>query len=239
MIDKIKTIIRSLPIPLSKNHAYDLQTIKVIKKVCKINSNCIDVGCHKGEIMDLILKNAPKGFHFGFEPLPDFYENLVVKYAQNHQIKIFDIALADQTGETSYNYVVSNPAYSGLIKRTYDRPSEVDAQIRVKTDLLDNCIDKDVKIDFIKIDVEGGEYQVLLGAKELIKSSQPIVIFEHGKGASDAYGTTPSLIFAYFEDLNYKIYTMSAWLKSQNSFTKEEFVNEYENNRNYYFLAAI
>jgi FkbM family methyltransferase len=189
--------------------------------------------------MDLIQKNAPMGFHFGFEPLPDFYENLVVKYAQNRQIKIFDIALADQTAVTSYNYVVSNPAYSGLIKRTYDRPSEVDAQIRVKTDLLDNCIDKNIKIDLIKIDVEGGEYQVLLGAKELIKKSKPVIIFEHGKGASDAYGTTPSLIFAYFEDLNYKIYTMSAWLKSQNSFTKEEFVNEYENNRNYYFLAAI
>jgi FkbM family methyltransferase len=189
--------------------------------------------------MDLIQKNAPKGFHFGFEPLPDFYENLVVKYAKNLHIKIFDVALTEQTGEAYFNYVVSNPAYSGLVKRTYDRPSEVDAQIKVKTDLLDNCIGNEIKIDFIKIDVEGGEYQVLLGAKELIKKSKPVIIFEHGKGASDAYGTTPSLIFAYFEGLNYKIYTMSAWLKSQNSFTKEEFINEYDTNRNYYFLATF
>jgi hypothetical protein len=41
------------------------------------------------------------------------------------------------------------------------------------------------------------------GAKELIKTSKPVIIFEHGKGASDSYGTTPALIFDYFKTLDY------------------------------------
>ncbi|HHB78565.1 MAG TPA: hypothetical protein ENK85_04970 [Saprospiraceae bacterium] len=52
------------PIPLSKNHRYDIQTKAIIKKL-HADSNCIDVGCFKGEILDLMLQAAPKGQHFG------------------------------------------------------------------------------------------------------------------------------------------------------------------------------
>ncbi|HMP29156.1 MAG TPA: FkbM family methyltransferase [Saprospiraceae bacterium] len=131
MFDIIKKFIRTIPIPLSKNHAYDLQTINVIKKHCLPNSNCIDIGCHKGEILDLILQHAPHGQHFAFEPLPDFYKNLKKKYQQYPNVKIFDIALNNNKGKTTFNYVISNPAYSGIVKRKYDRANEKDMLIEV------------------------------------------------------------------------------------------------------------
>lgn len=37
---------------------------------------------------------------------------------------------------------------------------------------------KDDKIDLIKIDVEGYEYKVLLGAKETLKKYNPVIIIE-------------------------------------------------------------
>lgn len=129
---KIKEIIKKLlsfsPIPLTKNQMYDQQTKKVIQKVLKKDSNCIDVGCHKGEILDLMLSHCPLGHHYGFEPIPSLYENLVKKYEQEKNCTILKIALSNQSGETSFNYVLSNPSYSGLKKRKYDRPSEKDSE---------------------------------------------------------------------------------------------------------------
>lgn len=50
---------------------YDQQTVEVMRLVLENNSNCVDVGCHKGEILDEVIKLAPEGLHFAFEPLPD------------------------------------------------------------------------------------------------------------------------------------------------------------------------
>ncbi|MFK7982299.1 MAG: FkbM family methyltransferase, partial [Saprospiraceae bacterium] len=149
----LKKWLKKLPIPITQNHRYDIQAKKVIKKVLTKSSNCMDVGCHEGEFLDLFLKYAPAGQHFAFEPLPDYYENLVKNYGQ--KCKIHPQALSDKKGESTFNYVISNPAYSGLQKRNYDKPNEKDTSITVETDLLDDLLPAKTKIDFIKIDVEG------------------------------------------------------------------------------------
>src|SRR5690606_22337388 len=100
----------------------------------------------------------------------------------------------------SFNYVVSNPSYSGLVKRKYDRPDEKDTTIEVETDLLDNVLPDDYKPTLIKIDVEGGELRVLEGAKSIIAKTKPVIIFEHGIGASDMYGATPEQVFTLLAD---------------------------------------
>ncbi len=84
--DILKSVIKKIPIRITLNQQYDYQTKKIIQKICGDNSNCIDVGCHKGEILDLIRSASPNGMHFGFEPIPDLYEALVKKY-QNTNIK--------------------------------------------------------------------------------------------------------------------------------------------------------
>ncbi|NJN34834.1 MAG: FkbM family methyltransferase [Saprospiraceae bacterium] len=110
---------------------------------------------------------------------------------------IVNIAASNKIGVSDFNYVTSNPSYSGLLKRDYDKPNEIDTTISVKTELLDNIIPADISIDLIKIDVEGAELLVLEGAYKLIKKYKPIVIFECGIGASNYYGTTPSKLFDF------------------------------------------
>src|SRR5687768_524230 len=141
----LKKFIKLIPIDFTRNQRYDSQTKKVIARVCRTDSNCIDIGCHKGEVLDLILKQAPLGQHFGFEPIPEMYQALVSNYQNNPNCQFFPIALSDATGETTFNYVVSNPAYSGIKKRQYDKPNEVDQAITVNMDLLDNLIPPTVK----------------------------------------------------------------------------------------------
>src|ERR1044072_9878233 len=106
----IKNIIKKIPIAFTKNQQYDKQTLNIIKKICRDDSNCIDVGAHKGEVLDQILRFAPKGTHFAFEPIPDMYNNLVAKYKSKPNCKIYDIALSDKQGTSTFNYVISNPS---------------------------------------------------------------------------------------------------------------------------------
>lgn len=232
----LKKWLKKLPIPITKNHRYDMQAKKVLKQVLTAETTCIDVGCHEGEFLDLFLKYAPKGTHFAFEPLPDYYENLVKNYGQKCQIH--PQALSDKKGESRFNYVISNPAYSGLQKRNYDKPNEKDTSITVQTDLLDSILPKGTKVGFIKIDVEGGEYQVLKGATNTIKTNQPIIIFEHGLGAADVYGTTPEMVYDLLvTDCGLQVATMGAWLKGDSGFSKQLFCQHFYENMNYYFMA--
>ncbi len=236
MLSFIKSLIKKLPIAFTKNQQYDAQTVKILKKVCQPNSNCIDVGCHKGEMLDLILKYAPNGQHYCFEPLPDLFQGLIQKnYPAN--CHFFKTALSRETGETSFNYVVSNPSYSGILRRRYDRPNEEDTTITVKTELLDHIIAPNITIDFIKIDVEGAEMLVLEGARKTIQRCKPIVVFEHGLGASDVYGTTPRQIFTFFQECGMEISLMRDWLDKKPPLSMKAFEEEFNAAKNYYFIA--
>lgn len=237
MKETLKQIIKKIPIAFTQNQRYDKQTRQVIKEVCSHGSVCIDVGAHKGEVLDIMLKNAPSGTHYAFEPIPGMYKELVEKYRGNSNCHIYDYALSDNTGTTTFNYVVSNPSYSGLKKRRYDRDHEEDTQIEVKTELLDNIIPANVNPSLIKIDVEGGELHVLRGAVQTIKRAQPVIIFEHGLGASDYYGATPDEVFDLMADCGLRISTMEKWLNNRPCLTKSKFTEHYHKKIDYYFIA--
>jgi len=233
----LKRLIRFSPVALTKNQHYDRLTQKIIRKVCKPGSNCVDVGCHKGEILDLMRAAAPNGYHWGFEPIPDMYQALREKYS-NTNCTISDLALSDAAGTTTFNYVTTNPSYSGLMKREYDRPHEEDTSITVQTARLDDVLPADYRVDLMKIDVEGGEMLVLGGAKETLRNSKPVVIFEHGKGASDIYGFGPKDVHAYFSGLGYGIYLLEKYLGGKAPMTLSELQRQYDTQRNFYFVAS-
>ncbi len=234
--DTIRKSLNALHLDLTKNLKYDRLTKAVIAKALSKNSNAIDVGCHKGEILDLILQHAPSGKHFAFEPIPDFYNSLKLKYS--NRCDVFPFALSDEQGETIFNYVKNAPAFSGIRKRKYDVEKPDVEELHVKVETLDNIIPSSVKIDFIKIDVEGGEFGVLKGAKQLLLRNKPVVVFECGLGASDFYGTKPDELFSFLQnDFGYKIFSLQNWLLNKSSFTKEQFVNCFNQNSEYYFVA--
>jgi FkbM family methyltransferase len=236
MKNLLKATLKKIPFAFTKNQRYDAQTIRILRKICQPNSNCVDVGCHKGEMLDKILDFAPQGQHFCFEPLPDLYEGLIKnKYPAN--CHFYKTALSYEKGETTFNYVVSNPSYSGILRRKYDHPNEVDTQITVETDLLDNIIPSDLPIHFIKIDVEGAEMLVLRGAEKTIQRCKPIVVFEHGLGGSDIYGTTPKQIFEFFTHCGLHISLMYDWLNQFPPLSIEALEEQFLKNKNYYFIA--
>lgn len=233
----LKELIKKLPFAFTLNQKYDSYTQQIIKKYCKSDSNCIDVGTHKGEILDLMMKAAPLGNHFGFEPIPVLFEKLKKKYSSHTNVFIYPYALSDVKRRSNFNYVLSNPAYSGLVKRKYDRKHEEDVLIEVETERLDAIIDSSLPISLMKIDVEGGEMGVLKGAEGILKKYHPIIIFECGKAGSSFYGTTPEMIFSFLHQYGYCIFLMNDFLKGNPALNAKEFERQFSEELNYYFVA--
>ncbi len=232
----LREILISLHIDLTQNLKYDRLTKKILKESIKHNYNCIDVGCHKGEILDLMLKYAPQGQHYGFEPIPDFFKKLETKYKD--RATILPYALSDNSGESTFQFVKNAPAYSGIKRRKYDVTHPDIEEITVSLQRLDDVIPKDQEIHVIKIDVEGAELGVLKGAKNLLKKNKPIIIFEFGKGASEYYGTSPSDLYAFIsKEIGLKIYTLTSFIKHKKAMNEQEFEHYFETNEEYYFIA--
>ncbi len=233
----IRSLLQYLHLDVTKNLRYDRYTKAIMKRIIKPTDNCIDVGAHRGELLDQMMRLAPRGQHFAFEPLPHLYQNLVRKYGD--RIKIYQDALSDHQSLDSFHHVVNDPAYSGLRKRKYDHPNPEILKIDVQTNTLDYLIYPLAKIDFIKIDVEGAEMLVLKGGRKLIKRDKPSILFEFGTGASEFYGTSPNELFGFLTtELAMDIYTLCGWLKNCKPLTNGQLNTHFQKGSEYYFLAA-
>jgi FkbM family methyltransferase len=224
-----------------RNRLYDAQTLAVMTRVLHEDSNCVDVGCHQGSVLREMLRLAPKGTHFAFEPLPEMYRGLEESFGSLANVHLHECALSDAAGTASFQHVVSNPGYSGFRRRRYDRPHEQVQQISVQTDLLDRRVPRHIPIRFIKVDVEGAELQVFKGAIETIRTSRPVIVFEHGRGAADYYGTTPESVYELLAGpCGLRLFLMAEWLEGggRASLSREAFREQFSTGANYYFMAA-
>ena len=219
------------------NAVYDAQTVAVMERCLLPHSNCIDVGCHEGSVLREILRVAPQGTHYAFEPLPAYARLLREAFGGNPHVVISDLALSDAPGESTFQHVVTNPSYSGLRRRRYDRPDERVEEIHVRTERLDAVLPRELPIALIKIDVEGAELQVLRGARETLQRWKPFVVFEHGLGAADHYGTLPEAVAELFASAGLRVSTMERWLAGEGPLDHDTFSDHFRNGWDYYFLA--
>lgn len=223
-------------IDLTKNMAYDRLTLNILKTKLKSTSNCIDIGCHDGEVLKQMIKLAPAGKHYAFEPIPEYYELLLNVYG--NQVTVLPYALSDKHGRTLFHHVRNAPAYSGLRQRKYATNDPDIQEIEVETRRLDDLIPQDIQIDFIKIDVEGAEYLVMQGAKELITRCKPIIVFEFGLGASDFYQTKPEELYHFLvNDSGMKISLLQDYILKKKVLDLENFQRCYQDQLEYYFIA--
>ena len=233
----LKSIIHVFPVPLTRNEAYDRQTRRIIEREVKGNDVCIDIGCFEGEILRQMIAAAPAARHYAFEPIPGQFERLKASFgAQAH---ILPYALGNATGETTFHFVESNPTYSGLRRRQYKGEEQV-RLIPVEVRRLDDIIPVDVRIRLIKIDVEGGELDVLRGGLETLRRSHPTLIFEHGIGGSDNYGATPEQLYDLLAgELGYSLGLMKDYLANPltAALTRDAFRHQYYAKLNCYFVA--
>lgn len=212
----------------------DRWTVAIMRRVLRPDSSCVDVGCAEGQILRHMLRFATRGAHFAFEPQPLAAQALGERFPH---VQVFALALADFEGESTFQHVVSNPGYSGLRARQYPRDDETIATLHVRVDRLDHVLPEGHRIDFLKIDVEGAELQVLRGAEATIRRSRPIIVFEHGKGAAEFYGTKSEQIYDFLvETCGLRLSLPPDWLAGRPPLDRDGFVSQF-GGAHWYFIA--
>ena len=221
-----------MPFDLVKDEIYDRQAFEVMERVLKPESCCVDVGCHKGQFLDEYIRCSPKGTHYAFEPIPYLFEQLIENYKS---ARVFNYALSDKSGETSFFILPDKPALSGLNEREAIQKELPREKITIRTERLDEVIPKEVKIDYIKVDVEGAEGLVISGALDTLKRNRPFVVLEHGEDSSLLFGITSENVYDMLvTQCGLNISLLADWLSNKPPLTKHEFTSQ---QGCWYFLA--
>jgi FkbM family methyltransferase len=220
-----------MPFDGVRNEIYDRQASEIIRQVLQRESSCVDVGCHEGFFLRQFVVNAPAGKHFAFEPIPRLAARLRDEFPS---VAVHEVALTDRAGEATFYVIPSAPALSGLHRREFVEPGQPREEVTVRTERLDALIPAELKVDLIKIDVEGAEALVLAGAAETLRRSHPVIIFEHGKASSAAFGSSSVAIYELLVDrLGFSVSRLVSWLRRGPSLTRRQFVRA----RDWYFVA--
>jgi FkbM family methyltransferase len=198
---------RSVLDPAQRRELRDEQATRVVLAVVlRASSNAIDVGANEGAVLKEIVRLAPAGRHIAFEPIPGLHQQLRESFPG---VEVRRAALSDVAGTTEFTHVVGAEAYSGLRQRS-DLPSEAAGieRISVQVERLDDALPSDYVPTLLKIDVEGAELQVLRGAAETLARHRPFVLFEHGPGGADLYGTGPGEVFDLLADAAMNVFDL-------------------------------
>jgi FkbM family methyltransferase len=188
----------------------------VYNKIKQFNneSTILDIGAQSG-CFSLLSKFLPNTLWHSFEPDPinrDLLEkNLKINNVNN--VIIHKEALSNRHGEDIFNI---NPKHRGLntlgknLKRFENKDS---LKINVTLDTVDNLF-LNTKIDFIKIDTEGAEYDIINGAKEVIKKYKPLIFLECEENNLLQFDITEKKLKELINNIDYKI----TWQEEDNIF---------------------
>jgi FkbM family methyltransferase len=203
--DQLKRL-RALGSPGLRRDLRDHAALRLLfAALLRPDAHVIDVGANHGAVLGELVRLTPQGRWLAFEPIPSLRAELTAAFPD---VDIRDAALSDSAGEATFQHVVSADGYSGLQRRTY--PGEVEIEeITVRTARLDDELPEGFAPALIKIDVEGGELGVLRGAERTLATHRPVVIFEHGAGAAEHYGTTSGQVWDALDAAGLRIFDLA------------------------------
>ena len=145
-----------------------------------------DVGANLGEYSNLLAKEFPKSTIYAFEPNPRTFSQLIEK--SNNAIKCVNVGLgAEEKKGKIFTYADNlTTTHASIYREVFevfnkrDDITEVDIQLTT-LDLF--CAQENISnIDFLKIDTEGHELDVLKGAAKMLSLGQiKIIQFEFGE----------------------------------------------------------
>ena len=152
------------------SHVWEPAETKVVKWIIKEGMTVVDAGAYIGYYSVLASELVGEtGRVIAFEPSPESIDLLHKNVRMNHceNVEIQGKAVSDKTGFTSFNVSPTNLSGSSMFVEYGNSRKQ---QIIIPTVTLDEALG-DMKVDFIKMDVEGGEVKVLQGMTRVIKNN--------------------------------------------------------------------
>lgn len=185
---------------------------KNVLKIIKNNDIIFDIGANNGEWSLNANEGKQDIITYAFEPIPSIYDYLT-SILKPYRAFVSPLAISSEKGTAEFIYYEGIPCLSTLHERPEieNRFNLKQTKITVMTERLDNfCEDKDItKINFLKIDTEGNEWAVLLGAERLLqKGSIEVIQFEYGGCYLDSK-TTLEQVYNYLLEFGFSIFRIT------------------------------
>jgi FkbM family methyltransferase len=157
----------------------------VIPKFCRPGTTAIDVGANIGQwAVPMSKAVGERGQLLAFEPIPVMCAALNKTFQVNglFHAHAFEFALSERSGTADFFINLRNDKLVDSGFSSLERCVQGATQIKVKTITLDEFVASQcvAAISFIKIDVEGHEYAVLKGAKNVLSTHRPVLVIETG-----------------------------------------------------------
>ncbi len=174
--------------------------------------NVVDVGANIGAFTLPLARIVHPGRVYSFEPHPDLYQMLIRNIELNSlkNVDTYSIALGENHGASKMQSIdLSGPSNLGLMS-----VGEGDCDVIIGT--LDDVLGA-TQIHFMKMDVEGMEREVLLGARRNVELNRPILYVEN-----DRAGKSLDLLELMLS-MGYRLFWHLPWMYNpDNWLTREE-----------------
>ncbi len=187
---------------------------RILKMILKPDMVFFDVGANVGFVSLLACTTIPasqgKVYAHCFEPDPGVFEWLSMNRQLNSQLDIAvnSVAVGAQKGEGE----LTVSARSGWSTMAQEPPEGFSflpkaGKIKVHVTTLDiYCREHELSPAVIKIDVEGLETAVLMGARETLKKYRPFILIEFNPLRLAAAGTSGEELIEKLSELDYDLF---------------------------------
>jgi len=191
------------------------ETADFLRSFLRPGMTFLDIGAHIGEYVVLAaVAVRPGGMVHAFEPSPEIFallqSNILMNGLQN--VRLHQTAVSGSEGTVLFE-ICSEPAISALraeAEMSASPSRAVLAAIPVATTTLDAWWEPlKVKIDLVKIDVEGAELSVLRGAEQLLSlpaPEAPVLVLEYSPENYARFGYEGSEIEAILKRHRYELF---------------------------------
>jgi FkbM family methyltransferase len=193
--------------------------------------NVVDIGAHHGYYTLLSSrKTGVTGRVVAFEPSQRERKKLLRHLRLNRcgNVVVRDCALGSENGSAELFVVQgTETGCNSLRPPNVDQPVE---SLPVKIATLDGCLDLlgINRVDFIKMDVEGGEIEVLKGAAQLLaQRPRPVIMCEVQDIRTTPWGYPARLIVDFLEQRGFRWFSLSAKSKLDPMGPEERFDGNY------------
>ena len=184
--------------------AYEIELVDFLRPYVQ-GKIFVDVGANIGNYTLTLAKDAMKIFSFEASPSNARILEGFINRAQLSNIELINMAVAGKSGDTISIFISPDATGNHSQFLDYGHGSETIASVS-----LDDFISKRNigKVDVIKMDIEGGEFDAIRGAEQLINRDHPLLLVEFNSILADHAGWKLKDLYDYIVSFGYKAYEL-------------------------------
>jgi len=180
----------------------------VILSILRAGDHYLDIGANEGNMVFLASSAVgSQGKVYAFEPLESLFRQLIITCSRYGlcNTELFNAAVGSTEGVVDFFENLESPSSSSLSARWSGGVKRSTSITTLDSWSKEHSIQR---LDLIKIDVEGAEYQVFQGARNLIEVTRPALLFEirEAEKRNSGFGYTTQEVMDFLSSMGYSAF---------------------------------